>query len=615
MANARLTTEEINKQLLGEDTPEKIRLSEEKRLQIIKSARKKFRDDEEKAQEASNRRIAKLEQKRNAANYDERIKQLKEEAKLSLSNVEKISKLTKATTMSVAKEVTQSLNSGIEQYLGVYSQYMSGIETRLQGSAKTFKSITGTISSAVGSSQYVSQRQVLQNLSELVKQGINYNVEQRAFLATISDRIATTFDAFDSNLARIIRIQQADSTAARLGLESQLTKFFNQTFGDTSYLSQMFDTVSATLLSASATMGREKSVAFEYTVQKWLGSLGAVGVSESTIQQLAQGISYLGTGDVTGLAGNQALQNLLVMASSRAGLDYGSMLTGGITSSSVNALLKSVVQLSQEVANTNNRVVLSQYAKIFGMDITDLVALSNLTAKDLVTISSNMLQYEQLYAETESQIRTIGSRMTLKDRIDTMFDNIMSSVGENIANSAIGYTTWLITDLVEKATGGISTIEAAPFGIGVSNTVTQLIKTGIVGLSTIAEIPAILAGLTGANQLSLANWGAEDVRTRGTGFTGLVTTGVSSGVSESRFIGSSDESAIYEGSIVAAKEEARTVEGQKPEEEQIDYILKHRIADNIDTIIDILDTRGVVVRSTLITSSSAPGVPSAGLGG
>lgn len=615
MANARLTTEEINKQLLGEDAPEKIRLSEEKRLQIIKSARKKFRDDEEKAQEASNRRIAKLEQKLNAANYDERIKQLKEEAKLSLSNVEKISKLTKATTMSVAKEVTQSLNSGIEQYLGVYSQYMSGIETRLQGSAKTFKSITGTISSAVGSSQYVSQRQVLQNLSELVKQGINYNVEQRAFLATVSDRIATTFDAFDSNLARIIRIQQADSTAARLGLESQLTKFFNQTFGDTSYLSQMFDTVSATLLSASATMGREKSVAFEYTVQKWLGSLGAVGVSESTIQQLAQGISYLGTGDVTGLAGNQALQNLLVMASSRVGLDYGSMLTGGITSSNVNALLKSVVQLSQEVANTNNRVVLSQYAKIFGMDITDLVALSNLTAKDLVTISSNMLQYEQLYAETESQIRTIGSRMTLKDRIDTMFDNIMSSVGENIANSAIGYTTWLITDLVEKATGGISTIEAAPFGIGVSNTVTQLIKTGIVGLSTIAEIPAILAGLTGANQLSLANWGAEDVRTRGTGFTGLVTTGVSSGVSESRFIGSSDESAIYEGSIVAAKEEARTVEGQKPEEEQIDYILKHRIADNIDTIIDILDTRGVVVRSTLITSSSAPGVPSAGLGG
>lgn len=195
------------------------------------------------------------------------------------------------------------------------------------------------------------------------------------------------------------------------------------------------------------------------------------------------------------------------MASSRAGLDYGSMLTGGMTASSANALLKSVVQLSQEVANTNNRVVLSQYAKIFGMDITDLVALSNLTAKDLVTISSNMLQYEQLYAETESQIRTIGSRMTIKDRVDTMFENIMSSVGENIANSAVGYTTWLMADLVEKATGGINIPTVGAFGnfLDLNTTVTGLIKTGIVGLSTIAEIPAILAGLTGANQLSLAN--------------------------------------------------------------------------------------------------------------
>ena len=84
------------------------------------------------------------------------------------------------------------------------------------------------------------------------------------------------------------------------------------------------------------------------------------------------------------------------------------------------------------------------------------MALSNLTAKDLVTISSNLLSYGQLYSETEKQISTIGSRMTFKDRLDTMFDNIMSTVGENIANNAGLYTTWMITDLVEKATGGIS---------------------------------------------------------------------------------------------------------------------------------------------------------------
>lgn len=276
MANTRLTTEEINKQLLGEDTPEKIRLSEEKKIKIKEKYREKFLNDSEKAQASYIKKINKLEAQLNKETFAEKEKRLKEEYNLSVSFLEKqkaklksfLSADLQGAARQLAKTTISSVNSGINEYLGVYSQYMSGIETRLQGSAKTFRSITGTISSAVGSSQYVSQRQVLQNLSELVKQGINYNVEQRAFLATVSDRIATTFDAFDSNLARIIRIQQADSTAARLGLESQLTKFFNQTFGDTSYLSQMFDTVSASLLSASATMGREKSVAFEYTVQK-----------------------------------------------------------------------------------------------------------------------------------------------------------------------------------------------------------------------------------------------------------------------------------------------------------------------------------------------------------
>lgn len=575
-----------------------IQLSEEKKLKIIKSARKKFRDDEEKAEEASRKKIANLERKLNAVTSDERIKQLKEESKLAISNVEKLSKLTKAAAMSAVKSAETALMSGVEQYMGVYSQYMSGIETRLQGSTKSFKSITGTISNAVGASQYVSQRKVLENLSELVKQGINYNVEQRAFLATVSDRIATTFNAFDSNLARIIRIQQADSTAARLGLESQLTKFFNNTFGDTSYLSQMFDTVSASLLSASSTMSSKQSVAFEYTVQKWLGSLSSVGVSDATIQQLAQGIGYLASGDITSLSANQSLQNLLVMASSRAGLDYGSMFTGGVTASNASALLKNVVQFAQEIANTNNRLVLSQYAKIFGMDISDLMALSNLTAKDLVTISSNMLQYEQLYAETESQIRTLGSRMTIKDRVDTMFENVMSSVGENIASSAIGYTTWVLTDLVEKATGGITTIEVAPFGVGISNTVTQLIKTGIVGLSTLSELGTILSGLSGANRLSLGAWGASDVTTRGTGFTGLVTTGASKTVSESRFVGSSDDSAIYEGSLASAKEQSAATYTGENEEDTIEFVLKNRIATSLETIVEILNVDGVVVRNT-----------------
>ena len=513
MADTRLDFSALDKMFNSQDnTPKKVELNEKKILEIKKKFRKKYQDDVEKAEAESIKKIDKLQKQLNRETLEQKKKNIQEELRMSIDAGEKLKNALKGAGIGMAEGIKNafkgglsSLSSGIDQYLGVYSQYMSGIETRLQGSTKSFSSITSTISRAVGSSQYVSQRKILENLSKYVEQGIAYNVEQRAFIATVSDRIAKTFDAFDSNLARIIRIQQADSTAARLGLESQLTKFFNQTFGDTSYLSQMFDTVSASLLSASATMGRDKSVAFEYTVQKWLGSLSSVGVSESTIQQLAQGISYLGSGDITALAGNQALQNLLVMASSRAGLDYGSMFTGGVTASNANALLRSVVELSQEIANTNNRVVLSQYAKIFGMDITDLVALSNLTAKDLVTISSNMLEYEQLYSETESQIKTLGSRMTIKDRVDTMFENIMSSVGESIGNSAGLYTTWLLADLLKKSTGGIDVPIPIPF-TGVMNVnIADTVKSGIVGIQTLGQIGSILAGLSGANRLSLAN--------------------------------------------------------------------------------------------------------------
>jgi hypothetical protein len=46
----------------------------------------------------------------------------------------------------------------------------------------------------------------------------------------MTDKLVTTFNAFDSNLLAIIRLQQADSTAARLGMEAILTKNLNSMF-------------------------------------------------------------------------------------------------------------------------------------------------------------------------------------------------------------------------------------------------------------------------------------------------------------------------------------------------------------------------------------------------
>lgn len=492
------------------------------------------------------------------------------------------------TTIS---SVTKGLTSGIDKYLGSYAQYMSGIETRLYGSNSSYKSAAGMISKNIGANQYVTQLKVYENLSKLVEQGIAYNVEQRAFLASISDKIATTFDAANGTLLQLIKIQQADSTTARLGLESSLTRFLNSTFSDSSYLSGAFDSVSNALLGANAQLSRDESLAFEYNIQKWLGSLGAVGVSDSTLQSLAQGLNYLGTGDINGLSGNTGLQNLLIMAASRAGLDYSRMLINGLGPTDANTLLKSVITYGQEIAANNNKVVKAQYANLFGLTLSDLTAIMNLTSEDLKSISANMLNYSGAIEETERRLSTISGRTPVAERIQNLFENTMASIGENIGNNAATYTTWLVNDLIEKATGGINI--PTPFvmgsGVALNANVNQLVKLGIVGISTMSEIGTIMSGLRGKAP-SLDNWNASEstMRNRGLGFTTLSAQGVSRGSSNVAYIGTGDGETMYEGSIAAAKDEAQQTITSEGDSELI-TILKEDINGNILRVIELLE--------------------------
>lgn len=131
--------------------------------------------------------------------------------------------------------------------------------------------------------------------------GTSLNLEQRAFLATVASDIATTFNAFDSSLLRIIRLQQQDSTAARLGMEAVLTQQLNSMFQDTSYLQDLGKSVRAALLPAISLKGVEGGSEFEYIAQTYLGSLSSVGASDSLVTGLATALGQLGSGDITGL--------------------------------------------------------------------------------------------------------------------------------------------------------------------------------------------------------------------------------------------------------------------------------------------------------------------------
>ena len=224
------------------------------------------------------------EEKRNA---EQRESQLKEERTHLEALSEKETELSKKREENFVK-LENSVNQAYEKMFTLLTENVGKVNARLQGSGLTWESTTDLITTNLSINPFVKTENVINKLVEATNLGIAYNLEQRAFLATISEKIASTFNAFDSNLLRLIKLQQADSTAARLGIESSLTKFLNSMYEDTSYLSDLSSSVAGAIIDANAQLGRNASAEFEYTVQKWLGSLSSLGMSSNTVTNIAQ---------------------------------------------------------------------------------------------------------------------------------------------------------------------------------------------------------------------------------------------------------------------------------------------------------------------------------------
>ena len=392
----------------------------------------------------------------------------------------------------------------MQQVMSTYAQYQSAINVRLQGTNQTFQSLQKSLLNNVGITPYIKTQNMLNNLQALVESGISFNLEQRAFLMSISDKIAATFDANTSTLRRIIRLQQEDSTAGRLGMEAYMTRFMNSMFENTEYLVDSFDTVTDALVEATSQMTTQMGVEFEYVVQKWLGSLSSVGLSSNTVSNIAQAIGYLASGDVSGLE-SSSMQQLLVMAASRAGLDYGKMLTGGVTTKQANTLLGSLVTYMQEIASSDSNVVRNQFAQTFGLTMSDLRAAANLSATDITNISKNLLSYTGAITELESQMGEIGSRLSLAEMLENVKDNAMYSMFSTIAASPALYALWSITDMIQSYTGGINIPAFSVLGTGVdvNTTVENLMKLGIMGAGSLGMIGDIISGI--GNTVNFSN--------------------------------------------------------------------------------------------------------------
>ena len=298
--------------------------------------------------------------------------------------------------LSAMTSALSDLAKKLDKSIDDIGSHLGTIDTRLQGSKNAtnfagsyWSKLNDDLNKLVGVSPFIKQEKVVENLESLVKKGIAYNVEQRAFLQTISERIASTFNAADGTLLRLIRIQQQDSTAGRLGMESALNSFLNNMYETSEYLSDLAASVRGSLAEAEALMDTAAATELEWQVQKWLGSMYSVGVSDKTVQSIADAVGKIASGDIGGITSG-GTGNLVIMAANEAGLSIQDILKEGLDSSNANRLMTKMVDFLAKIYNNakDSKVIQQQLANVYGLSASDLKALTNLASGDIVNINS-----------------------------------------------------------------------------------------------------------------------------------------------------------------------------------------------------------------------------------
>ena len=536
------------------------------RLSTYKDRKKEYKEEIEWLEEKKNQQgqLSQEEQEQ----LDTAKKKLEEAKKLDWQD-----KLNEGKDEMLA--LISSLSNEIDSYMKSFSSYQKVINTRLQGASNNWGSIYGKVKYSIGVNPWVKMDDILKNVEDAVEKGIAYNVEQRAFLNTIKESVASTFDAFNSNLLQIIKIQQADTTAARLGMESSLTQLFNSVFSDSSYLTDVgTSTITGSLSQALSQLSATESVAVEYQVNKWLGSLYSVGFSSEAVNSIATALGYLGSGDISSLSSDEDMQNLLVMAMSRAGLSYSDFLINGLDESNTNKLLKSMVEYLAEISESTNQVVKSEYANMFGVTVSDLAAVQNLVPS-INSIAQSSMNYNSALNELYNQM-SLGNQMNrigIEGVLDNVYDNFVFSLASSYASNPVTGTIYKVASLAQKVAGGgnIPYINTILGGVDLNTTISNLMEWGLIGIGTLGSIGSIISGIssTVSPASMLSDLGIKQnslsVLSRGNAKT---STSGSSSVSTSSYIGNSSGSDIANSVTTQAQNEGQEQLDVKNEESE-----------------------------------------------
>ena len=420
------------------------------------------------------------------------------------------------------------LDKSVDNAMNVFTNYMGKVDARLYGTNLTFTKMQKDITNTLGSSRYVSQQKMIDNLYKLTESGIAFNLEYRAWLETVSDKMVTTFDSLDTTLTRLVRLQQADISNASLGSEALLTRFLNSKFKDTSYLNNLYDSVAGILVDSTSQQSATNSIGYQFAIQKWLGALSSVGMSDSAVQSIATALNWLGSGNVSQLNSNSQAATLLNLSAQKAGLSYSDMLLNGTNADNINKLMKAmVIQLQDISKNTKgNQVVKSAWGDILNFSMSDMRAINNLTSSDISSIYNTKATYSSSIKELNNQTSYISKRTSTAEQIDNVINNTLFGVGAGIASSPARYMGWkaggILNDVgdrvgglagkVIKGLGSISSVISAARPL--ANALTNLMDNGI--------------SQTGNGAVG-NGFGFQLYQSRGKGFTGVA--GVAGGSS------------------------------------------------------------------------------------
>ena len=410
-----------------------------------------------------------------------------------------------------AKELDSTIKS--------VANYKTAWDTRLYGTSShtmnPFENLSKMVNYGIGVSPFIKQSSVMEKLNTAISEGISYNVEQRAFLDVLKEGIATTFEAFDTTLKNLVRVQQADSTSYRLGMEASLTEYLNRMFDNTEYMSDLAKATASNLYESTSLLEASQAIGYEYQVQKWLGSLYSVGMSNNSVTAIADAVGKLLSGDISGT--DSGAGKLLVMAAANSGIDYAKMLTDGINESDVNLLLGSMVSYLQQIAS-DNKVVQSQMANIFGLKTSDIEAAKNLTG-----FVNDIYKQDKDYSASTATSKlftmmgTYITRANVGSMLDTLMDNFKYVTASSIAENPTLYSIYSIGNLLDETMGGIQLPAISVIGnmVDLETSVADLLRVAAMSGTILQGTAALMTGLAGS-VTPLTTYGMISSRSRDT---------------------------------------------------------------------------------------------------